>query len=583
MNLVRTIGHHGLEASARLYRRLLLRRPVFIAITGSCGKTTTKELAAAVLASSMRGTRGAGNGNTPWHLVRNVLRTRPSDEYSVHELAGFHEAAIPLEGPLDLIRPTIGVVTNIGGDHYTVFRDLDATAAHKGKLIAALPADGVAILNADDPRVLGMRSRFRGRVVTFGRLHPADVSASRVSCEWPERLSLDVTCGGETTRVQTRLCAPHLVPDVLAAIAVGHVMGISLSAAAAAVGRVEPFPGRMSPVTTSDGITFMRDDQKAPMWTIPATIDFLRRARARRKIVVLGTISDVHGNPGRKCPAVTRDLLEIVDAVIGVGHQGSYVLRAKSRHQGRTCHAFEDSRVALRFLRDFVEPGDLVLLKGSEADQLDVIVRNWQPLGNGGPTDSRHPVCALQPVADDHGRHLVVGLGNPEPKYAETPHNVGQWAMDLLAERLGATWVAGEDGMTAVASWQGATLHLAKLQVHVNDTGNQLRRLAARHGISPQRCIAVLDDVHIAAGVSRRRENGSSGGHNGMASIISAFQTEAIRRVKIGVGQPADGDVARFVLRRFSGEQRPVMAQACEAAVEIVLQMVTPPRAAGRR
>jgi UDP-N-acetylmuramoyl-tripeptide--D-alanyl-D-alanine ligase len=582
MNIVRTIGRHGLQASARLYRRLLLRRPVFIAITGSCGKTTTKELAAAVLSSRMRGTRGAGNGNTPWHLVRNVLRTRPSDEYSLQELAGFHEAAIPLEGPLDLIRPTIGVVTNIGGDHYTVFRDLDATAAHKGKLIAALPADGVAILNADDPRVLGMKSRCRGRVVTFGSLHPADVSASRVSCEWPERLSLDVSCGGETTRVQTRLCAPHLVPDVLAAIAVGHVMGIPLSAAAAAIGRVEPFPGRMSPVTTSDGITFMRDDQKAPMWTIPATIDFLRSARARRKIVVLGTLSDFPGNPGRKSARVTRDLLEIVDAVIGVGPQGSFCLRASSRHDGRVLRAFRDQREALRFLRDFLEPGDLVVLKGSEADQLDMIVRQWQPRDAGQTSGLRPQEDVVLPVAGEYARLLVVGLGNPEPAYADTPHNIGQRAVDLLAERLGATWEAGDDGLTAVTSWGEVTLHLAKLHVHVNDTGEQLRRLTARHGISPECCIAVLDDVHLEAGVVRRREHGSSGGHNGMASIITAFQTQAIRRVKIGVG-PVDGNVAAFVLRRFSEEQTPVMARACEAAVDIVLQMVTPPRARGRR
>ena len=126
----------------------------------------------------------------------------------------------------------------------------------------------------------------------------------------------------------------------------------------------------------------------------------------------------------------------------------------------------------MRFLRDFVEPGDLVLLKGSEADQLDMIVREWQPRGNGGPADLRHPEDVVQPVAGEPARHLVVGLGNPEPAYADTPHNIGQRAVDLLAERLGATWVAGEDGLTAVASWQGATLHLAKLHVHVNDTGS---------------------------------------------------------------------------------------------------------------
>ena len=79
--------------------------------------------------------------------------------------------------------------------------------------------------------------------MTFGSIQPADVSGSRVSCEWPDRPSLDVSCGGETRRVHTRRCARHLVPDVLAALAVGHVMGIPLSAAADAIGRVEPFAG----------------------------------------------------------------------------------------------------------------------------------------------------------------------------------------------------------------------------------------------------------------------------------------------------------------------------------------------------
>jgi aminoacyl-tRNA hydrolase len=577
---VRAIGRHVLQAGAQQYRRLLLRRPVFVAITGSCGKTTTKELSAAILATRLQGRRSAGNGNTPWHLVRNVLRTRPLDQYSVQELAAVSDAAIPLEGPLDLIRPKIGVVTNIGNDHFSVFRNLDATAAHKGKLIAALPTDGVAILNADDPRVIAMRTRCRGRVVTFGSVQPADVSAARVSCDWPDRLSLDVTCAGETIRVQTRLCAPHFVPDVLAAIAVGHVMGIPLGEAADALSRVEPFPGRMSPFLTPDGITFMRDDQKAPLWTIPSTIDFLAKARARRKIVVLGTISDFQGNPRRKCPPVTRDLLEVADAVIGVGHQGSYCLRAETRHADRVRRAFHDPRAASRFLQDFLEPGDLVLLKGSEADGLETIVGDWQPGSRRTPKALRAVEARGQAVAGEPDRHLVVGLGNPEPKYADTPHNVGQRAVDLLSRRLGATWVEGDEGMTAVATWRGATIHLAKMRVHVNDTGHQFRRLAAHYGVPPERCIAILDDIHVAPGVARQRENGSSGGHNGMASIISAFQTEDVRRVKIGVGLPADGDVASFVLRPFSDEERARAIAACEAAVEMVLQMVTPPRSA---
>ena len=584
--IVKHAARAALHHTARIYRSLALKRTAFIVVTGSCGKTTTKELIAGVLGTRMQGFRSPHNNNTPWHIPRLVLRNRPSHEFSVIELGAAGETLLPIDEPLQVLQPTIAVVTNIGTDHFTVFRDLDATAAHKGKLVESLGPDGVAVLNADDPRVLGMRSRCRGRVVTYGFGGGATVTGSNVACEWPDRLLLDVTIDGRTVPVRTQLCAKHLAPDVLAAIAVGHVMGVPLDVAAAGASRVEPFPGRMSPLTTPDGITFMSDDQKAPMWTMPATLEFLRTARAARKIVVLGTVSDFPGNPGRKIPRVAADLLDHADVLIAVGNQSTYALRARPRVGGRLRRAVSNAAEALACLQEIAEPGDLVLVKGSESDQLDRIARDWRPRQGGavapaGPRPRREPA---PPDAEAATRLLVVGLGNPEPRYANTPHNIGQAAVDGLAGRLGARWSAHGSAQVATATWKGVPLVLVKPGTWVNDTGPELRRLAEHFGVDARHCVVVLDDLHIDPGAVRRRDNGSSGGHNGMQSIIVAFQTENIRRVKIGVGRPDDGDVPAYVLRPFDGERRTLMAAAADRAVDTILQMAAglaprPPKA----
>jgi aminoacyl-tRNA hydrolase len=576
----RSIARNLLHVAAASYRHMALRRTTFIAVTGSCGKTTTKDLIAAALSTAGPGFKTPYNGNTPWHIPRHVLRTRPSHGFSVLEVAGADATLIPLERPLGLIRPRISVVTNIGSDHFTVFRDYETTARHKGKVVDVLGPDGTAVLNADDPLVAAMASRCRGRVVTFGFDSTATVRGSRVSCDWPDRLVMDVSCAGETVTVRTQLLAAHLAPNVLAAMATAHAMGVPLRAAAEAVSAVEPCHGRMSSVTTSDGISFVLDHEKSPMWTMAASAAFLSTARARRKVVVLGTISDYQGNPGRKWPRVAADLLDHSDALVGVGPHGMLALRTKPRMAGRTIRAFGTADEALAFLHGFLEAGDLVLLKGSGADGLDEIVRRWQPRASGRPSVVDTMVGTRTSPVREASVHLVVGLGNPGQRYADTPHNVGERAIDLLATRVGATWVPEGPARIATVVADGRTLHLVKTGTYVNDSGPAVRQIADRLGIDADQCVVLLDDVNIEAGGVRRREVGSSGGHNGMASILSSFQAETVRRVKIGVGKPLDGDVAAFVLRPFSDQDRATVDAACEAAVELVLQMVAPPRAA---
>ena len=176
-------------------------------------------------------------------------------------------------------------------NHYTTYRSLEATAREKGKLVEFLPRRGIAILNADDPRVLGFASRTSARVITFGKSSDADVRAAAVSSAWPDRLALTVSYRRESLRIQTKLVGEFWTTSVLAAIACGLVCGLDLKDSARAIENFEPVFGRNSVHVKSNGPVYVFD-LKAPFWTIVLSIAFIKCARAPRKTLVFGTISD---------------------------------------------------------------------------------------------------------------------------------------------------------------------------------------------------------------------------------------------------------------------------------------------------
>ena len=216
---------------AELYRPCL-GRVIFIGVTGSGGKTTTKDLTAAVLSSRFKGGKSEYNKNIQNEVVKTIFRTRPWDKFLVQELtAASPHKIFPFGDTLRLFKPQIGVVTNIGSDHLSLFQSEEAIAAEKSKLITALPKHGTAILNVDDEKVLAMQAKCAGRVLTFGLGQEAMVRAVNVSSRWPERLSFTVLYSGQSQFVQTQLCGRHWAHCVLAAIAVGLVMGVLLATA----------------------------------------------------------------------------------------------------------------------------------------------------------------------------------------------------------------------------------------------------------------------------------------------------------------------------------------------------------------
>lgn len=588
------------------FHRARLRRVTFVAVTGSTAKSTTRDLASAVLAAAGPVHWATKQTNLVGSNARLVLATRPTHRYCVVETPTARPGY--LAESLRFVRPRIGIVTNIGSDHRARFGSVEAIAEEKATLVAALPRRGMAILNADDPRVLAMRSRCAGRVLTYGLGAGADVRGEDVRGAWPERLSLTVRHRDETVRVQTRFCGELWVPAVLAALAAGVAEGIPLAAAAEALGRVEPRPGRLSVVEHEDGVTFLRDDHKAPVGSIAPALEVLRSARARRKIAVLGTISDYTGNSRTTYVRAARAAAEVADLVIFAGPLASVALRAR-RDSPVPILAFHTVREASSHLDDILRAGDLVLLKGSNAaDHLVRIplartqsVACWRPrCGKKKHCDK----CSLLTVAaaaepapaaaGDHasgpaiaaagsenglrlapGEAVIVGLGNPGTRYAGTPHNVGQEAVEALAGMLGAEWSRHGEAWVARAERDGRSICLLRLVTPINRSGPVLRSLGDRLGFQPGRSVVLYDDVDLPLGTVRSRMRGSSGGHRGLQSIIEELQSGEVRRVKIGIGRPRrTREMTDFLLSPFPPADRPMIAQACEVAARKALDLV---------
>lgn len=589
---------------ALLYRPWL-RNTAFVGITGSAGKTTAKDLLASILANHLpKGVKGPGSFSFPYNIARLVLGTRASDSYCVSEIGLSNEFRI--DQSLALFRPTVGVVTNIGYDHMSAYGGREGVVREKSKLIGALPPDGIAVLNADDPLVLGMREHFSGRTITYGLSENAMLRGEAVEASWPDRLSLTVCWNGERFRVSTRLCGSHWASAVLAALAAGVAMGVPLAAAAAAVGEVEPYDGRMQPVTTEDGITFIRDDFKAPLWTLDASLEFMRSARAGRKIIVIGELSDTGTGKETKYFRAAVHAQEVADIVIFVGPWSSNVHKARKPGKEGALRTFGQVHEASKYVNSITRTGDLILLKGTnKQDHLQriILARNGD-IACWRDDCRRVGFCDVCPSKDQPSGYytavlpqtypetaaplppsraivspeetVVVGLGNPEEKYSGTPHNVGYEVVEHLAVTQGFLWEESPDAWVSRGTVAGRPICLVKVRTFMNLTGGGLKRLSDSMSFGPAQCILVFDELALPLGSVRLRMNGSAGGHRGVASVLEAFQTDAFRRVKIGVGK--DGtrhDSANHVLSLFDSADRTTADQSIREAAARILELVT--------
>ncbi len=204
-----------LRLRAHLWR-LMLRRTTFIGITGSIGKTTTKECLAGILSTQHRIAMTRYNRNGARGVPRTILWVKRQHRYAVVKIG----TDIPgqIQRSAAIVRPKIAIILTVARTHTDNFKALEDTAAEKSRLLDFVPADGIAILNADDPRVIAMAAKVRCAVKTFGRSPKADIWAEEVTSKWPARLSFRARMASESEWVATNFVGGQWVNSVLAAL-----------------------------------------------------------------------------------------------------------------------------------------------------------------------------------------------------------------------------------------------------------------------------------------------------------------------------------------------------------------------------
>jgi UDP-N-acetylmuramoyl-tripeptide--D-alanyl-D-alanine ligase len=348
------------------------RVPV-VAITGSTGKTTTKDLVRAVLSTRMRVQAAPGSFNNELGLPLTLLGATEDHRAIITEMGARgigHIAELTR-----IARPDVGIVTNVGVAHMELFGSPEAIAQAKGELVESLAEDGHAVLNADDPVVRGFASRTRARVWQVGASADADVRAIDVELGSDGRPRF--TIEGADQRVPVRLGTPgaHMVSNALAAAAAGLALDVPLEAAAEGLADAQISAWRMETFTTVDGVTVINDAYNANPTSMEAALKAARWiARESRLCAVLGTMRELgdislaeHERVGELAARLR------VDRVVAVGAEARPIADAALREgvEPDQVAAYEDPAEALVDVKGWVREGDVVLFKGSRAVGLE--------------------------------------------------------------------------------------------------------------------------------------------------------------------------------------------------------------------
>lgn len=355
----------ALLALAAWYRRRFAVRTV--AITGSTGKTTTKDLTAAVLSTRYTTLKNEGNLNTEIGLPLTLFNLEPRHEAAVVELA--------MRGPGQIARlaevaqPEVGVLINVGLTHIEVLGSQENIARAKGELLEALPAAGLAVLNGDDPWVLSQAARSRARRVTFGLGEGVDFRAQGVEPVGAEgvRFTVSGPCG--SGEVFVPLPGRFTACNALAALAVGHYFGLNLDEMRAGLRAFRPSAMRLNLCRRPDGTLIIDDAYNANPTSMRGALETLRDlADGRRQVAVLGDMLELgaygpeaHREIGRR--AVELGVTCLITGGPLAAHLGEAALAAGlTRDQVFIC---PDAAAAAREAKRRVRPGDAVLVKAS--------------------------------------------------------------------------------------------------------------------------------------------------------------------------------------------------------------------------
>ncbi|MEU8818174.1 UDP-N-acetylmuramoyl-tripeptide--D-alanyl-D-alanine ligase [Actinoplanes sp. NPDC048796] len=353
-----------------------LDKLTIVGLTGSSGKTTTKDYIGQLLSRLGPTIAPAGSLNNELGFPYTVLQATTETRFLVLEMGA--RGIGHIRYLTNIARPRVGAVLNIGAAHLGEFGSVEGTAKAKGELVEALPADGVAVLNADDPLVAGMAPRTVAKVVLVGESPAAAVRATEVVVDGAGRASYKIGFEGKTGNVRLGVAGRHQVANTLAAAAVALSLGMGLEDVAEALGEVGIVSGRrMDVFTRADGVTVIDDSYNAnPSSTTAALQALASMGEGKRTTAVLGYMAELGPHERSGHEEVGRVAAELgVDRLIAVAPEAGPIVDGARAVAGWTGEATlaPDQAAAIEVLKGDLRDGDVVLVKGSRYRTWDVV------------------------------------------------------------------------------------------------------------------------------------------------------------------------------------------------------------------
>jgi UDP-N-acetylmuramoyl-tripeptide--D-alanyl-D-alanine ligase len=385
----------ALQLLAQAVRRLW-ERPL-VAVTGSAGKTTTKEAIAHVLSTRFRVHKSEGNFNNQFGLPLMLLKLEPEHDCAVVELGMSHLGEITALA--QIAEPETGVVTNVAPVHLEFFKDISEIARAKYELVESLPANGTAVLNADDEYVSQFGRDFKGKVVSYGFGPTATVRGANFESRGEQGSVFDVLVGNRVEQATLLLVGSHNVQNALAAIAVALEQGISLPEAVASLANMTPADKR-GQVVRIGNITVINDCYNSNPKALAAMVDALSDMAAKRRIVVAGEMLELgpqgeimHGDSGRYIAE------KGIDVLVGVRGLAAEMVKA-AKQEGIRAEFLPTADEAGEWLARETRDGDVVLLKASRGVKLERALEKWMQIS----AVSQHPSAIRKTTANDARR-----------------------------------------------------------------------------------------------------------------------------------------------------------------------------------
>ncbi len=359
---------------ARSWRRKY-KTPV-VALTGSNGKTTTKEMIAACLETTFPILKTKGNLNNLIGVPLTLLTLTERERVVVLEMG----MNVPgeIRRLTEIAEPDVGLITNIQTVHLEGMGSLERLKEEKGELYRRMRRDGTILVNQDDARVVDLASDYPGQKITLGIEHPADVMATEVRLEGAEGTSFTLILEGEVVEIRLPLLGRHFIPNALSAMAVACLFGVEVKEAKKALENFQPFPMRMEVVPLQGGMTVINDAYNANPYSMEFALETLVEVKDKgRTIAVLGDMlelgnftKEAHQRIGQKVSQLSIDFL------VAMGEEAPVVIESAIRYgfPKERAQVVESHSEAVSLIKRIIQNGDWILVKGSRRMTMEKIV-----------------------------------------------------------------------------------------------------------------------------------------------------------------------------------------------------------------